>query len=691
MRTGSFETDTDRAAKSLARFKKEAVQTAKEVGAVLGVAAVAAGTALVAMTKQAIDSADALNDLSERTGIAIESLSALQYAAEIGDVANEELAAGLVKLARVMSEAANGAAAPAAAFDALGVAVKNADGTLRGTDAVLADLATRFASYADGAEKTALAQEIFGKSGAQLIPLLNQGADGMQRLKDEAKALGIVIDTETARAAGDFNDTLTKLGKGVDSFGITLARAALPALKAIADEFVRARTDGDSLVPSMESLRAVFNGVATGAAYATTFVSIFGKQIGAVIGQIGLLIDTLRAPPGELLATAASNWRQYTAISDAVAADVRKALQTRDAFLSNIAGGGSNSAMAAALGLGSIEAAAGPRSRAPRLPGAGGGSRGAGAAAARRPETYGDSIAQSVAQAITSSDVVKARELADQIAYLDELFFKAGLDADIYESAMRKITGQTSSAKDATSEFLREQERLAQLLGATASSQLEEQREDMLLLTKAYEEGRISVEKYLEAVQARLGGAKGEGEKTKTIAEEIGLTFTSAFEDAIVGGKGLRETLKGIGQDLLRLTTRKLITEPLSQMFADLLKPDAGGSGGGLLSGIGSFISGAIGGLFGGGRAYGGPVNAGSMYRVNERGSPEMLEIDGKEFLMMGNRRGWVNPNTGGGSSSRTINAPITINMPQGSTAATASQAGSMVARRLRIAELRNA
>jgi hypothetical protein len=677
MRTGSFETDTGRAAKSLAKFRKEAVQTAKEVGAVLGVAAVAAGTALVAMTKQAIDAADGLNKLSQKTGETAETLSGLQYAFELGDVSSEEFGSSMAKLARSMSEAAQGSGDTAAAFSALGVSVKNADGSLRGTGAVLSDVAEKFAGYEDGAEKTALAQAIFGKSGADLIPVLNAGADGLASMADEAKRLGIVIDTQTARAAEEFNDTMTKLGKATQSIGLRMATELLPTLQAIASEFLTARQEGGPFADLLDT-------VAASARTAFETLTVLGANIAFVFGGVGREIGAIAA---QVVALATLDIKGFRAISDAVREDAQRARAELDAFERRIVGSGANRQMAAALGINDIERAAGPLSRAPRLPGSGGGKS---RSSPRSPDTYADDVAQAVASAITGSDVIKAKELADQIAYLDELFFKAGLDAEIYESAMRKLTGQTGSAKDSTSEFLREQERLADLLGSTASAELERQRDDMKLLAKAYEDGRISVEKYVEAVQARLGQTGVQAEKTKSLAEDLGLTFTSAFEDAIVSGGKFSDVLKGLEQDLLRLITRKMITEPLGNFITDALKGAMGGSGGaggGILSSIGSFFSS----IFGGGRANGGPTNAGSLYQVNERGSPEMLEMDGKEFLLMGNRRGWVDPNPSTNRSSGTTWSPVfNMSFAAGTSVATATQAGAAVARRIQAAAQRN-
>src|SRR5690606_29214832 len=112
------------------------------------------------------------------------------------------LGKSLQKLARNMAAAASDSQSSIAlAFQAIGVAVKNADGTLRSSSDVMGDVAEKFKGMEDGAAKTAIAIQIFGKSGAGMINMLNAGRDGIKAMTDEARALGIVIDTQTGEAA----------------------------------------------------------------------------------------------------------------------------------------------------------------------------------------------------------------------------------------------------------------------------------------------------------------------------------------------------------------------------------------------------------------------------------------------------------------------------------------------------------
>lgn len=76
---------------------------------------------------------------------------------------------------------------------------------------MLGDVAELFSLLPDGANKTALAVKLFGRSGAELIPLLNQGKEGLAEFDKLASDLGLTLDKETGKAAEDFNDNLTKL------------------------------------------------------------------------------------------------------------------------------------------------------------------------------------------------------------------------------------------------------------------------------------------------------------------------------------------------------------------------------------------------------------------------------------------------------------------------------------------------
>jgi hypothetical protein len=206
---------------------------AKAFSAIPG-SATAAAAALVGAVKSAADYGDQLDNMSQRTGVAVEELAKLQYAAKLSDTSSEALGKGSGNLSKLMVAAAGGAEESSKLFEKFGINLRNADGTIRGTSDVLYDLADVFATMPDGPEKTALAMEFFGKKlGTELIPLLNAGGAGLREMADEAERLGLVINAEQAKAAADFNDNLDRLGQLAKSVGVNIGNQLIPWLNQL--------------------------------------------------------------------------------------------------------------------------------------------------------------------------------------------------------------------------------------------------------------------------------------------------------------------------------------------------------------------------------------------------------------------------------------------------------------------------
>jgi hypothetical protein len=202
----------------------------------MALAATGAMAAFGIAVRGAAKHADALGMAAQKAGVTTQALSRLEYAARFSDVSLEELTGGLGKLSRAMVEASqNGGSQAASAFAALGVSIKDSSGNLRDSDAVFSDIASRFAMLEDGAAKTSLSMALFGKSGANLIPVLNEGADGLQRYADKADRLGITISDDTAKAADKFGDTIDDIGSGFEGLTNKVMAAALPAMQSFAD------------------------------------------------------------------------------------------------------------------------------------------------------------------------------------------------------------------------------------------------------------------------------------------------------------------------------------------------------------------------------------------------------------------------------------------------------------------------
>ncbi len=216
-------------------FAKKAGLAGVAIGATMAAAGAAIGTAV----KAAIDNADELSKAAQRVGVPIQELQRLKYAADLAGVSMEALSNGLKRMSFNIAKVAAGGGGPAAqAFSALGLSVRDAEGNLKNAGQIVDELAGKFGPMADSAGKTALAIAIFGKQGADLIPLLNEGSDGLAKLKAEADALGIVLSQETATAAEELNDNISRLKTVGEGLSTQLAAAMLPAMASVAQAMV---------------------------------------------------------------------------------------------------------------------------------------------------------------------------------------------------------------------------------------------------------------------------------------------------------------------------------------------------------------------------------------------------------------------------------------------------------------------
>lgn len=210
--------------------------TSSVTSAVGGLTAAFAAIGATAFIKNTIDAADSLNKLAQKTGIAVDTLSALANSADLAGVSQEQLGSSLTKLNKSIAEAVSGSREQIDAFAGLGIAVKDANGNIRSTDSVLADIADRFSRASDGATKTQYAMALFGKSGADLIPFLNQGSEGL-------KQFGASIGADFAKQAETFNDNITRMGQGLQRF---IASSGSPILEWANAFFAIMRGEGVS-------------------------------------------------------------------------------------------------------------------------------------------------------------------------------------------------------------------------------------------------------------------------------------------------------------------------------------------------------------------------------------------------------------------------------------------------------------
>ena len=221
--------DTSGLERGLAAATDKLTKFAKRAGTAVAIVGAGAAAGLIALTKAAIDNADALDNMSQRLGVSVEALSRLQYAAKLSDTSIESLQTGFRTLA-------NNMVAGADAFAQLGISLQNTDGTMRSSVDVFSDVADRFASMEDGALKSSIAVDLFGRSGLDLIPMLNEGSAGLAEFGRQSDAVSYTLTTKTAKAAAAFNNTVDEINLSLDGVVNKIMEAALPALQGLADK-----------------------------------------------------------------------------------------------------------------------------------------------------------------------------------------------------------------------------------------------------------------------------------------------------------------------------------------------------------------------------------------------------------------------------------------------------------------------
>ena len=608
-----FESDMGKAARA---SEKTASQIAGAFGliksAVGGLAAGIGVGGLVALTKSTIDSLDALNDLKDATGASIENISALEDVALRTGTSLDTVGTSLVKFNAVLKDAKPGNDA-AAALEALGLSAEE----LKRLDPAeaLRQTAVALAGFADDGNKARLTQELFGKSLREVAPFLKD-------LSEQAK-LNATVTTEQALEAEKFNLQLFAMQKNLQDVSRSLVGPILTGMNGLIDKFKEGTKAGDGFIVTL----------------------LKQSELANLGGFSRILFGQNKATPKFLL--------DYNETS---AESARLARQAAPPSVDFNGGAGTTKPKRG-----------GGKPQAEQL-----------TDAQRALSAYVDGLSRALEQtqklsaeeealnflrfAGAQGQVPQVRELvlglARQIDAQKELAEierqRAEISRNFSLEAGDRVEKENATYRD----------RIKSLTEGTASDVFKRQQEDVEFLQQALARTDITLGQYTESVQKLFGINEERIEKSKSMAEELGLSFTSAFEDAIVGGKKFSDVLKGLEQDILRIVTRKLVTEPLSNAITGAVK------GSEIFGGISEFF----GGLFSadGGGFTGPGARSGGM---DGRGG----------FLAMLHPNETVLDHTRGQRGGNAISITVNQSFAQGTSRATTLQAAADARRQLEL------
>lgn len=788
-KTGGFTQGLDQAAREadtkMAALQQRAYNFGKGIGTAIKAAFVAVSAAAVATTAVMRDTINTFDDMSkgaQKMGTTTEQLSTLSYAAKLADVQIEDLEASTARLYKSMGMAQNPISQQAKLFDALGIKTLDSSGKMRNAVDVLKDFADVFQKSGGAPEVMAAGLTLFGRQFQTLIPLIKDGASGINELQGEAKNFGLQISTETGKQAEDFNDNLTRLQEIVKGIVYQLTTDLLPVLQMWSGETVDAAKKTKDFGDTVGALKGVFSaGVIAANLFTMAFAAIamvvkdVTVVIAASVRNTGLAFSAMKdLAHGDFAAykrdigdmvngtktaldTFGDNWKNFAksftgdwqdiknaangfevpkvpapktdpkqskedaaAAAKAWADEYRKKLQ---AALGNTnttkpKTGSSIDAQASSMralsdAVASIQVNTDATAQAyARYNKSLETLKEKGEAAVKAGNDVKKVEAEVAAGGVKAAQLL-ANELQKPINAAKE--YAAGLNAQL-DAYKHQLAAQNLSITMGSKEAHNQQEladayfqskqaisafQLAHQLHPDAMT--EQQYQTELKALQDYWGAYIAVTKTNQKKVEDLNSDWHNG-VTRSIDDFMDKMRDAAsqaadFTNSIIGGaadafveigtraKTAKEAIGDFIDDLYKEALRFVANKAIQALFDTLgagSKQDAGTS-----PGWGNFFSNLVT-VFGGGRAGGGPAMANTMYQVNERGSPEMLSVGGRDYLMMGSQSGYVHSNSAGSSSQQRGSTYINVAVQPTSSRRSAQQIAIEIARQQRTATARN-
>lgn len=216
--------------------------------AAVAAAIVKAEKAMISMTKESAAFADNIITLSMQTGQSTQQLQEFAYASELIDVSVDTMQGSLTKLTNNMQDTMNGTGNAKASFEALGVSVTNADGSMRSANDVFYETIDALGQVKNETERDAMSMDIFGRSAQDLNPLIIQGSKTLKAYADEAHNMGYVLDDEALSALGAVDDAYQRMQKTQEGVKNQLAVEFAPYLEEFYGDVTTMVKDGGKAI-----------------------------------------------------------------------------------------------------------------------------------------------------------------------------------------------------------------------------------------------------------------------------------------------------------------------------------------------------------------------------------------------------------------------------------------------------------
>lgn len=761
---GGYEQGLDKAEreakKRAAAIEKAFDQAATGIGVAMG-AALAGITAAFAGFQSAIQAVGDFQDLAEKTGASAEGLASFALAAGVAGNSMDEVAAASIKLTKNLTGVDDDSKAAGAAIKALGLNLQ--DFKKLAPEDQMDEVAKALGRFEDGAGKTAVALDLFGKSGADLLPFFKE--------LNESGGRTVILTQEMIEQADAYADAQSRMTAELKIYAQYIAAQALPYVTAFTGALVDTIKEVLGLDKGVSDLRGN-TGVTDFAETAVRALAFVVDSVDGVVRAFQIVGKTIGAAAAQAAAVANGEFKQVLKIGQEWQKDVGAILE-KPLFSSKL------DARLAALRKGATPSGSNPQK--PRLSYAGANTKAGGGSSddptkklldnqLKELERYisaekdlmsernkfldlfnsqglisikdyyqaqGDIRDEATKNQIKAYDqeiealrkyqasTAKKTDKAEAQGKINELLEKqaklqkdAGLSAlesglkqtqamkeyanTIAETNARLLELQGEVGKAAAIRFDLQNEGLSKLFSAQGNTEMGEKLKRIRELTIAQADlnklsgdysliqGQLQIAEDRIALAQKIGtqgeldglvklgeARKASYDQLKNIAEQyekiakasgdpqmllkadqlklaleqlsaeldplankfntmFSDAASSAFGDFISGTKSAKDAFRGFIDDVFSQITKMVSQNLFQKLFGGMLGGDSGGG-----FNFGSLLSG----LFGGGRASGGPVAPNTMYRVNEQGPELFKAANGEQFLMTGTQGGSVIPN----------------------------------------------
>lgn len=253
----------------------------------LSMAAAGVGAALLGNAYNAAKTADDLNTLAKQYGVTTAQIQKMNFAQDTIDVSTEDMLASMAKLTKQMG-------AESAVFDQLGVSITDMSGNYRSAEDVWYDTLEALSKITNETERDIIAQELFGKSAAELAGIIDDGGAALRAMGDEAESMGLILSQDALDSANQFNDAIDRLkataSQAFLEAGASLAESLIPALESLVENVSAVITWFGDLDGSTQTLILVFTGLVAAISPVAALISGISTVLMFLTGPIGIVV-----------------------------------------------------------------------------------------------------------------------------------------------------------------------------------------------------------------------------------------------------------------------------------------------------------------------------------------------------------------------------------------------------------------